>query len=220
MATMYTRKSRLTARQQSRVIEHFVAGSTARAAAEVVGVQANTAIRFFMRLRQLIASKIPSYRLCGEVEADESYFGGVRKGKRGRGAGGKVAVFGLLKRGGKVYTAIIPNARTETLLPIIQENVEPDSIVYTDTFSAYNALDVSDFHHHRINHSKLFADKQNHINGIENFWNQAKRHMRKYNGIKPDNFYWFLKECEWRFNGGNHADLLKQLKSWYKQTKH
>ncbi|MBL6933472.1 MAG: IS1595 family transposase, partial [Rhodospirillales bacterium] len=35
-----------------------------------------------------------------------------------------------------------------------------------------------------------------------------------------DNFYWFLKECEWRFNGGNHADLLKQLKSWYKQAKH
>ena len=217
---MYVRRSRLTARQQSKLIEHFVAGSTARAAAEIVGVQANTAIRFFMRLRQLIASKLPSYRLSGEIEADESYFGGVRKGKRGRGATGKVAVFGLLKRGGKVYTAIVPNAKTETLLPIIQENVEPDSIVYTDTFGAYNALDVSVFHHRRINHSKLFADKQNHINGIENFWNQAKRHMRKYNGIKPDNFYWFLKECEWRFNGANHADLLKQLKSWYKHPRH
>ncbi len=220
MATMYIRKSRLTLRQQSKLIEHFVAGSTARATAEIVGVQANTSIRFFMRLRQLIASKLPSYRLQGEIEADESYFGGVRKGKRGRGAGGKVAVFGLLKRGGKVYTAIIPNAKTETLLPIIQEKVEPDSIVYTDTFGAYNALDVSDFHHRRINHSKLFADKQNHINGIENFWNQAKRHMRKFNGIKTDHFYWFLKECEWRFNGGNHADLLKQLKIWYKQAKH
>jgi transposase len=87
-----------------------------------------------MHLRQLIASKLPSYRLCGEVETDESYFGGVRKGKRGRGAVGKVIVFGLLKRGGKVYTAIVPNAKTETLLPIIQEKVEPDSIVCTDTF--------------------------------------------------------------------------------------
>ena len=220
MATMYVRRSRLSARQQSRLIEHFVAGSTARAAAEVVGVQANTAIRFFMRLRRLIASKLPSYRLCGEVEADESYFGGVRKGKRGRGARGKVAVFGLLKRGGRVYTAIIPNAKTATLLPIIQEKVEPDSIVYTDAFGAYNALDVSDFRHRRINHSKGFAEARTHINGIENFWSQAKRHMRKYNGIKPDNFYWFLKECEWRFNGGSHADLLKQLKSWYKRAKH
>ena len=217
---MYTRKSRLTARQQSRLIEHFVAGSTARAASEIVSVQANTAIRFYMRLRHLIASKQPSYDLSGEVEADESYFGGVRKGKRGRGAAGKVAVFGLLKRGGKVYTAIIPNARTETLLPIIQEKVTPDSIVYTDAFRGYNALDVSDFHHRRINHSELFADGRNHINGIENFWNQAKRHLRKFNGIKQENFYWFLKECEWRFNGGNHEQLLKQLKYWYKHAKH
>ena len=130
MATMvYERKSRLTARQQSRLLEHFVAGTTARAAAELTGVQANTAIRFYQRLRTLIASKLASYELSGEVEADESYFGGVRKGKRGRGAAGKVAVFGLLKRGGKVYTAIIPNAKTETLLPIIQEKVRPDSIV-------------------------------------------------------------------------------------------
>ena len=201
-------------------MEHFVTGSTARAAGEVVGVQANTATRFFMRLRMLIASKLPSYELDGEVEADESYFGGARKGKRGRGAAGKVAVFGLLKRRGKVFTAIVPNAKSRTLMPIIEEKVAPDSIVYTDTFKSYNALDVSDFHHLRINHSKLFADKQNHINGIENFWNQAKRHLRRFNGIKPDNFYWFLKECEWRFNGGNHQQLLKQLKYRYKSAKH
>jgi len=203
-----------------KLIELFVAGSTARAASEIVGVQPNTGIRFFMELRKLIASKLPSYDLSGEVEADESYFGGVRKGRRGRGAAGKVAVFGLLKRGGKVYTAIIPNAKTETLLPIIKERVKPDSIVYTDTFKAYNALDVSDFHHSRINHSELFADRGNHINGVENFWNQAKRHLRRFNGIKSDNFYWFLKECEWRFNGGNHHQLLKRLKIWYLKTKH
>jgi len=216
----YVRKSRLTPSQQHRLIEYFVAGTTARAASELVGIQANSAIRFFMMLRQIISSNLPSYELSGEVEADESYFGGVRKGTRGRGAAGKVAVFGLLKRGGKVYTAIISNAKTETLLPIIAEKVTPDSIVYTDYFRSYNALDVSAFHHRRINHSKLFARGKNHINGIENFWNQAKRHLRKFNGIKQENFYWFLKECEWRFNGGNHQDLLNQLKSWYKNTKH
>ena len=135
----------------------------------------------------------------------------MRKGKRGRGAAGKIAVFGLLKRNDKVYTAIIPNARTETLIPIIEERVEPDSIVYTDTFRAYNALDASGFHHHRINHSRLFAEEGNHINGIENFRNQAKRHLRRFNGIKPEHFYWFLKECEWRFNGGDHNQPLTRL---------
>ena len=217
---MFERRSRLSPRQQGKLIEHFVAGTTARAASEIIGINVKTSTLFYLRLRQLIASKLPSYDLSGEVEVDESYFGGVRKGKRGRDASGKVAVFGLLKRGGKVYTAIIPNAKTETLLPIIEEKVTPDSIVYTDTFRSYNALDVSDFHHRRINHSKLFADNQNHINGIENFWNQAKRHLRRFNGIKQENFYWFLKECEWRFNGGNHQQLLKQLKYWYKHSKH
>ena len=216
---MYERKSRLKPSQQKRLMEYFVAGTTARAAASLVGVQPNTAIRFFMRLRRLISQQLPSFELSGEVEADESYFGGVRKGKRGRGAAGKVAVFGLLKRGGKVYTAIIPDAKSDTLLPIIHEKVHPDSIVYTDTFAAYNALDVSSFSHHRINHSKLFADRKNHINGIENFWNQAKRHLRMFNGIKKENFYSFLKECEWRFNGGDHQELLNQLINWSKKTK-
>ena len=64
------------------------------------------------------------------------------------------------------------------------------------------SLDVSGFTHHRINHSKLFADKQNHINSIENFWNQAKRVLRKYNGIDRKSFPLFLKECEFRFNFG------------------
>ena len=217
---MYERRSKLTTRQQSELIRFFVAGATARAAGEIVGVHRNTATSYFMRLRRLIATHLPSYRLSGEVEADESYFGGVRKGKRGRGAAGKIAVFGLLKRNDKVYTAIIPNACTATLMPIIEERVEPDSIVYTDTFKAYNALDISGFHHHRINHSRQFAEQANHINGIENFWNQAKRHLRRFNGITPEHFYWFLKECEWRFNGGNHRELLSQLIHWVNRAKH
>ena len=109
---MYQRKSRLSIYKQRELIKMFVAGATARASAEIVGVNKHTAATFYKRLRQLIASKLPSYELSGEVESDESYFGGVRKGKRGRGAAGKVAVFGLLKRGGKVYTAIIPDSKT------------------------------------------------------------------------------------------------------------
>ena len=70
------------------------------------------------------------------------------------------------------------------------------------------------FKHYRINHSKLFANEKNHINGIENFWNQAKRHMRKFNGIPAKQFELFLKECEWRFNNSDPACQLKQLKQW------
>ena len=101
---------------------------------------------------------------------------------------GKIAVFGLLKRNGNVYSVVVPNTQSATLLPIIREKVKPDSIVYTDTFRSYDVLDVSEFNHFRLNHSTHFAENHNHINGIENFWNQAKRHLRKFNGISKEYF--------------------------------
>lgn len=194
------RKSRLSQQKQTKLIEHFIAGTTARCAAEIVDVNRNTAIFYYHRLRLLIfdyQKQFEAKLFDGEIEVDESYFGGIRKGKRGRGSAGKIPVFGLLKRGGKVYTKVIPNAKSETLIPIIEEKVIPDSIVYSDSFKSYNVLDISEFKHYRINHSKRFAKAHNHINGIENFWNQAKRHMRKFNGIPKENFELFLKECEW-----------------------
>jgi transposase len=211
------RKSRLSKRIQDRLIEHFVAGTTARCAADLVGVNRKTAAYYFQRLREIIALQMEQEShevFAGEIELDESYFGGRRKGKRGRGAAGKVPVFGLLKRGGRVYTKIIPDASSATLMPIIERKIIPDSIVYTDCWRGYNALDVTEFKHYRINHSRLFADRQNHINGIENFWNQAKRHMRKFNGVPRENFGLFLKECEWRFNNPSPKTQLKQLKQW------
>ena len=196
-------------------MELFVAGSTARTASEIADVNKNTAQLFFHRLREIIAEKQDlNIVFEGEIEADESYFGGRRKGKRGRGAAGKVPVFGLLKRGGKVFAEIISDAKGKTLMPIIREKVKPDSIVYTDALPSYNALDVSEFKHLRINHSKLFAENRNHINGIENFWNQAKRHMRRFNGVPKKNFRLFLKECEWRFNFPSPKKQLEMLIQW------
>ena len=70
-------------------------------------------------------------------------------------------------------------------------------------------LDASEFRHHRIYHSEKSAAERNHINGIENFWSQAKRHMRRYNGVPKDHFHLFLKECEWRFNHRPAGNLLQ-----------
>ncbi len=160
--------------------------ATARSAADLLGIQPNSALLFYRKIREVI-----SYHLAleadeifdGQIELDESYFGGHRKGKRGRGAAGKVAVFGILKRQGNVFTVVVDDTKSKTLLPVITRKIKPDSWVYTDTYRSYDALDVSEFHHERINHSALFAVKQNHINDIENFWSQAKRILRKYNGI-------------------------------------
>jgi len=141
------RKSRLSSYKQGRLIEHFVAGTTARTAASLCGFNRKTAASYFLRLREIIAIELDAESEAmfgGETEVDESYVGGKRKGKRGRGAAEKIPVFGLLKRGGRVYTKTIPDASSETLIPIIKRKIIPDSIVYSDCWRAYNVLDVSD----------------------------------------------------------------------------
>ena len=121
------RKSRLSKYKQGRLVEHFVAGTTARTAASLCGVNRKTAALYFLRLREIIAYELEAETadmLGGEIEVDESYFGGKRKGKRkdkrGRGVAGKIPVFGILKRSGKVYAKIIPDAASATLIPIIE----------------------------------------------------------------------------------------------------
>ena len=208
---------KLLRKHQLRLLEFFILEVTARSAADLLGIQANSAALFYRKLREIITYYLEqeSHEIFdGVIELDESYFGGVRKGKRGRGAVGKVAVFGILKRGGKVFTKVVSDTKTETLLPLITRKIVPDSVVYTDSYTSYNALDVTDFYHERINHSILFGRGKNHINGIENFWNQAKRVLRKYNGIPKESFPLFLKECEFRFNYGTPKQQLKILKEW------
>lgn len=210
---------KLKKRIQTRLLEFFVLEVTARSAADILGINPNSASLFYRKIRQVIEYPLSleaSEIFAGQIELDESYFGGVRKGKRGRGAAGKIAVFGILKRGGKVFTIVVDDTKTKTLIPIITNKIAPDSVVYTDSYRSYQALDVSDFYHERINHSELFAKGRNHINGIENFWNQSKRILRKYNGIDKKYFHLFLKECEFRFNYGTPKQQWKTLRLWCK----
>ena len=92
----------------------------------------------------------------GEVELDESYFGARRvRGRRGRGALGKTIVFGLLKRGGRVYTRIVPDVSRKTLLSVVERQVDKEAIVYTDGFSSYDGLvDWGYRRHYRVNHGR------------------------------------------------------------------
>ena len=210
-------RCKLTKKQQLKLLEFFVAQVTARTASDLLGIQHNSSALFYHKILTLIEYHLnqdAKELFDGEIELDESYFGGVRKGKRCRGAGGKTAVFGLLKRNGKVFVVVVKDTKTNTLMPIIASKIKPDSVVYTDSYKSYNALDVSDFKHFRINHSKEFAKDHNHINGIENFWSQAKRVLRKYNGIDKKNFHLFIKECEFRFNYGTPSNQLKVLRKW------
>lgn len=209
-------RCRISKKQQLKMLELFVAQVTARTAADLTDVHRNTAALYYHKLREHIAAKMAEVEPeLAVFECDESYFGGVRKGKRGRGAAGKVCVFGILKRGGLVYALPVADTCGQTLLTALKTRVQADSVVYTDSLPSYNILDVSGFKHRRVNHSKHFVSTRgNHINGIENFWNQSKRVLRKYNGVPRKHFFLFLKECEFRFNYGTPKQQLKTLRMW------
>lgn len=90
-------------------------------------------------------------------------------------------------------------------------------MVYADIYGVYDILDVSEFHHFRINHKDAFVKQMhNHINGIKKFWNQAKRQFRRYNGIPEANFHLFIKKAEFPFNYGSTKAQLCTLREWVK----
>lgn len=138
-------------------------------------------------------------KLSGEIECDESCFGGRRKGFRGRGSTNKVKVLGMLERKGKIFTTIVDNVKAKILMDEIKKYAKKGSVFYTDQFKSYKSLK---FHgkHLTINHDKRFVKGKRHINGLEGFWSFAKERLLKYHGVSTRHFPLYLKELEFRYN--------------------
>ena len=219
MAQRLIKNSKLTNRQLNELVRYFALEVPASRAAKVMNINRHSAERIYQVIRRCLARECELHSpLGGEVECDESYFGGRRKGPRGRGAAGKVPVFGLLKRNGKVYTRIVEDVSRKTLRQIIRTKVVPESVIYTDSFRSYDGLVLDGFKHYRINHQKCFAmGKRNHINGIENFWGYAKTKLKSYYGVSREHFYFYLKEMEFRFNHRKATNLAALIKKTVKQ---
>ena len=172
-----------------------------RQAAKELGLAYNTTHRLFTEIRRHIYRFTSQDDLLkGEVEADESYFGGRRKGKRGRGAANKIPVFGILERSGKVKVEIVPDVTAETLTQLMIKKVKRGSLIYTDRFRSYHGLVAHGFKHERIDHGMRFANGKVYINGIEGFWSYAKGKLLKYRGMSSFLFPYYLKELEFRYN--------------------
>lgn len=174
--------------------------STRRAAYEL-DLSYPTALRAMDAIRQAIMAnaELPK-ELAGEVEMDESYFGGHRKGKRGRGAAGKVPVFGIIERKGRVWVQTVKDVSADTLMDATVRKVRRGSIVYTDQWRGYDSLMFCGRPRLKVNHSKHFVRKQVYINGMEGFWSYAKQRLMKFHGVDPHKFPMYLKEQEFRYN--------------------
>ena len=212
----YIKRSRISEAKFRELVKVFALDVDAQKIARLTQLNRNTVNRYLFRIRTRIAEFCEHQSpFQGEVEVDESYFGGKRiKGKRGRGASGKTPVFGILQRGGKVYTEVVPDCAKATLQAIIRGKVDPDSVIHSDHWRGYNGLvDLGYKKHYRVHHgANEFSRGKTHINGIESFWSFAKRRLMNFHGVPKTTFYLHLKECEFRFNYRNENLYVLLLK--------
>ena len=186
------------------ILYYFYLEISARRAANELNLEYKSVHKKFMQFRKLISDYCnqEAKKLNGELELDESYFGGKRKDNRGRGAKNKAIVFGILERKGKIYTKIVENVSAETLMNEIKNKTNKGSVFYTDGWKSYASLEQFG-KHNVIDHDKELVNNHNHINGIEGFWSFAKERFHKYHGISKINYPFYVKEMEFRFNNRN-----------------
>ena len=200
-------RSKISDFKIKKIVRCFCSDIDATKTAEILDLNRNTINRYFRIFRELIFEKQQDdlTLFFGEVELDEAYFGAKRlRGinmpqKRGRGTW-KQPVFGVFEREGRVYTELIPDAKSVTLRKVIRGRVSLESALFTDGWRGYSGLlDMGYEKHFRIDKSKSFSNQNGvHINGIESFWSFTKRRLAKFNGVKST-FILHLKECEWRW---------------------
>ncbi len=209
-------RNKLSKYFKRRIIFYFFHELTATQTANLLKISRNTINRYYRVIRECIAEYEDRqiHECAGEVKLDESYFGGCHKGTIGRSTKSKIPVFGILKRNGVVYTQIVPDVSARILKSIIKQKVNKGSTVYSDSWKSYHGLVFYGYEHVRVNHDKELVDKhRNHINGIESFWAYVKNKLTKFYGIRPEHFYLFLKEYEFRFNNRNQNinELLQKI---------
>jgi transposase len=188
-------------------------GVSAKEIQRQLGCSYKTAWRNCDLLRQLLGmSKVPRGKMRGHVEADEHYQGGKRPGVRGRGARGKTKIFGLAQRGGEIRTFVVDNVQRNTLMPLIEQNVEKGSRITTDEFLSYNAVGEK-YDHGVVRHGrKEFVNGDDHTQNVENFWGSFKRSVKSTHiHISKKHASKYLGEFAFRYSNRNTPELMFSL---------
>jgi transposase-like protein len=179
-----------------------------------IGIRQKSAWFMDHRIRYALGMS-PINKLSGEVEADETFIGGKarnmhveKRARRITGTGGKdkTAVMGILERGGKVRTSVIPNRKKSALQAEIRKHVEAGSALYTDALLSYEGL-AGEYAHQVVDHAVEYVKGKVHTNGLENFWSLLKRGISgTYVSVEPFHLFRYLDEQAFRFNERKHTD--------------
>jgi len=177
-------------------------GISAKQLERELGVTYKTAWRIFKEVRKLMSEDVNP--LAGKVEVDETYIGGKHPGRRGRGASGKAVVMGMVERGGKAITKVVPDVKAKTLLPMIEAQVakEGKTIIYTDELGSYNQVEKLGYAHEIVQHAaKQYVSGIAHVNTMESLWSTIKRGIDGVNhSVSPLHLQSYLDSYIFRYD--------------------
>lgn len=176
-----------------------------------LGVTYKTAWRMAKQIRLLM--KQEEEPLEGEVEMDETYIGGVRPGKRGRGAAGKTPVFGMVQRKGGIRSMVVPDVRIKTIMPIVLSTVKEGSTISTDEGNNFNRLKGSGYGHETVKHGKgEYVRGLVHTQTIDGFWSQLKRSINgTYHAVSPKHLQSYVDEFSYRYSKRGLPSLFEPM---------
>lgn len=187
-------------------------GISAKQLERELGVTYKTAWRMFMQIRSVLDDDV--MKLLGEVEVDETYLGGKRRGKRGRGASGKAIVIGAAERQGKVVAKVVPNVKSSTFVPFVARKVSSkNTVLYTDEFPSYDHMERLGYNHKRIEHNaKIYVQGKVHTNTIEAFWSLVKRGIDGvHHLVSPKYLQHYINAYSFRWNHRNNQKPMFYL---------
>ena len=185
-------------------------GVSANQIKRTVGVSYKTAWYLCHRIRAAMTEANPRL-LDGIVEVDETYVGGKKPGKRGRGAAGKAIVVGATKRGGEARLQVVSGIDRQTLHAFIRSQTSPDTeAIYTDELPSYRGIADHDTRHETVKHAaNEWVRGDVHTNTVENIWSLLKRSIvGSYHKVSVKHLDAYLDELEWRFNNRDNPYLL------------
>ena len=187
-------------------------GVSAKELERQLGVTYKCAWRIAHEIRKLMGTLDVS-GLFGEVEVDETYVGGKRPGKRGRGAAGKTVVLGMKEREGPIKSQVVEDAKTRTLEPIVRENVRQGSVVHTDEWLAYRRLGLFGYDHQTVNHGdEEWVRGSVHTNSLEGYWSLFKRSvLGTHVHISAKHMPKYLAEFDYRHNTRSNPQAMFPL---------
>lgn len=176
-------------------------GVSAKQVQRQLGVTYKTAWRMCHQIRTLMG-KDKMRKLTGHIEVDETYNGGIRKGKRGRGAEGKTPIFGMVERKGDIKAKVVPNVQKRTLQPLIEQNIEKGARVSSDELKSYNGITAAGYEHGTVAHAaKQYVNGEHHTQSIEGFWSQLKRSIKgTHVHVSKQHLQKYVNEYAFRYN--------------------